>query len=77
MEVRFLHLRVPRFLLQINLYVSTLLLQNPVGCNITEYVNDVLSTMFGLSLKAKKKLKCGANTMDLSNMKTEQWKTQH
>ena len=65
----------PFFDVTYNKKSATLLLQNPVGCNITEYVNNVLSTMFGLSLSTKKKLKCGAATMDLSNMKTEQWKT--
>ena len=65
----------PFFDVSYNKKCATLLLQNPVGCNITEYVNDVLSTMFGVPLKSKKKLKCGTATMELNNMNSEQWKT--
>ena len=65
----------PFFEVTYNKKSATLLLQNPVGCNITEYVNHVLSTMFGVSLKSKKKLKCGTATMELNNMNSEQWKT--
>ena len=65
----------PFFDITYNKKCATLLLENPVGCNITEYVNHVLSTMFGVSLKSKKKLKCGTATMELNNMKVDQWKT--
>ena len=64
----------PFFDITYNKRSATLLLQNPLGSNTTVYVNDVLSTMFGLSLKSKKKLKFEKSTMDLNNMDTEQWK---
>ena len=64
----------PFFDVNYNKKSATLLLQNPLGCNTSEYVNNVLSTMFGLSLKDKKKLKLGTATMDLNSMNVEQWK---
>lgn len=64
----------PFFDITYNKKSATLLLQNPLGSNTTVYVNDVLSTMFGLALKSKKKLKIETSTMDLDNMNIEQWK---
>lgn len=52
---------------------GTLLLENPVGCRVTHYLNQVLSTLFGSPVDTTKKLKNGNNTWDLKSMTTKQW----
>merc|ERR1712080_308018 len=55
--------------------VGTLLLENPAGCDVTSYANEVLSTMFGVSLNSTKKFILGSDTFELNCMTHAQWKT--
>ena len=52
---------------------ATLLLENPAGCSVTEYINEVLSTLFGSSVVTSKKLKNGTDVVELQRMTPEQW----
>ena len=51
---------------------ATLLLENPVGYRVTDYLNQVISSLFGSSLNTPK-LKNGNNTWALKNMTAKQW----
>ena len=48
----------------------TLLLENPVGRPVTEYLAEVVATLFGKSVQ---KLKVGCEVMELRNMKLNDW----
>ena len=54
---------------------GTLLLENPVGCEVTSYANEVLSAIFGVSLHSCKKFKTGKDTLEINCMIPAQWKT--
>ena len=53
---------------------ATLLLENPVGNDVTDYANEIISLMFGLSEKSLKKFKNGKNTLEMQSMTANQWK---
>ena len=52
---------------------GTLLLENPVGCSVTKYANEVLSTLFRCSVASSKKLKTGSDVVDLHCLTPDQW----
>ena len=54
--------------------IGTLLLENPVGCEVTSYVNEVLSTLFEVPLNSTKNIKAGKDTFEIKSMTTAQWK---
>ena len=50
---------------------ATLLLENPAGCSVKEYTTDIISTLFGKSLKIKN----GSAKEELHNVTQEKLKT--
>ena len=54
--------------------IGTLLLENPAGCEVIVYANEVLSAMFGVSIQSCKKLKTGNDTLEINCMTSAKWK---
>ena len=52
---------------------ATLLMENPLGCRVTDYLNEVLSSLFTLPVGSAKKFKNAGDVMDLTNMTPKRW----
>ena len=52
---------------------ATRLLENPVGCRATDYLNQVLSTLFGSTAETAQNIKNGSNIMEIKSMTAKQW----
>ena len=50
---------------------ATLLLENPIGSNVKECTNELLSSLFGLSLKSPKQLKSDSSALEVHPMTTK------
>ena len=50
---------------------ATLLLENPIGSNVKECANELLSSLFGLPLKNPKKLKSDLSALEVHPMTTK------
>jgi len=50
---------------------ATLLLENPIGSNVKECTNELLSSLFGLPLQSPKQLKSDSSALEVHPMTTK------